>query len=96
MIKKIITIIKSRLIKPKEDKEIKRRREICSGCCYNSNNSRSLSNYKLFLASLSNFYSWLTDNSEEDVLGNCLKCSSCSIFYKTMMKEENCPDNKWN
>lgn len=96
MIKKIFTIIKSRLTKPKTDKEIERKRAICLGCEYNSNNLRKLSTYKLFLASLSDFYSWVTGNKEEDNLGNCTACEMCSVYYKSMFSEEKCPKNKWN
>lgn len=33
---------------------------------------------------------------KEDNLGNCTKCNSCSIFYKTREIEyEDCPDNRW-
>lgn len=96
MIQKIYIILKSRFTKPKESKEIKRRREICLGCEYNSNNISKLSTYKLFLASLSNFYSWITGNKDEDTLGNCEKCSSCSVYFKSMFKEEKCPLSKWD
>ena len=91
--KKIWTIIKSRFTKPKESKEIKRRREICLGCEYNSNNISKLSTYKSFLASLSTFYSWITGNKDEDTLGNCTACESCSVYYKTSY-EKDCPHPK--
>ena len=93
--KKIWTIIKSRFTKPKESKEIKRRREICLGCEYNSNNISKLSTYKSFLASLSTFYSWITGNKDEDTLGNCLACG-CSIFFKSGEKSEDCVKGKWD
>ena len=93
MIQKIWTIIKSRFTKPKESKEIKRRREICLGCEYNSNNISKLSTYKSFLASLSAFYSWITGNKDEDTLGNCTACS-CSIFFKSSEKYEDCVKGK--
>lgn len=96
-LKVIYTIIKSRLQKPKTDKEIERKRAICLGCEFNSNNLRKLSTYKLFLASLSDFYSWITGNKEEDNLGVCTACSSCSIFYKSQFELE-CPHpegDKW-
>ena len=94
MIQKIWTIIKSRFTKPKESKEIKRRREICLGCEYNSNNISKLSTYKSFLASLSAFYSWITGNKDEDTLGNCTACG-CSIFFKSLEPYEKCPKEKW-
>ena len=87
MIQNIWTIIKSRFTKPKESKEIKRRREICLGCEYNSNNISKLSTYKSFLASLSAFYSWITGNKDEDTLGNCGFCGF-SVDYKSLQEEE--------
>lgn len=98
MMKKIWTIIKSRLKKPKTDKEIERKRAICLGCEFNSNNLRKLSAYKLFLASLSDFYSWITGNKEEDNLGVCTVCL-CSLYYKTQTNSEKCEHpqgDKWN
>ena len=95
MIKKLITIIKSRFIKPKESEEVKRRREICSGCEYNSNNLRKLSTYKSFLTSLSNFYSYITGNKDDDVLGVCSACL-CSIYFKSQFMEEDCVKGRWN
>ena len=93
----IVTIIKSRFIKPKIDKEIERKRAICLGCEYNSNNLRRLSIFKSFLSSLSDFYSWITGNKKVDVLGNCTACKSCSIYYKSIW-ENICPHpegDKW-
>ena len=85
----IITIIKSRFIKPKIDKEIERKRAICLGCEYNSNNLRRLSIFKSFLSSLSDFYSWVTGNKKVDVLGVCNICS-CSLYFKTLFNSEKC------
>ena len=93
----IVTIIKSRFIKPKIDKEIERKRAICLGCEYNSNNLRRLSIFKSFLSSLSDFYSWITGNKKLDVLGICTACTGCSIYYKTIY-EKICPHpegDKW-
>lgn len=94
-IKKLILILKSRFTKPKTDKEIERKRAICSGCEFNSNNLSKPSVYKLFLILLSDFYSWITGNKKEDNLGNCNICT-CSIFYSTIYEsEEHCPKGKW-
>lgn len=87
---KLFTIIKSRFIKPKKDNEIERKRAICSGCKYNSNNSSKKFSYKIFLTSLSDFYSFITGNRKVDNLGNCLACTGCSIFYKTLYSSELC------
>lgn len=94
--KKLITIIKSRLTKPKTDKEIERKRAICASCEYNSKNMENISIYKKALKSLSDFYSRITGNADEDNLGNCTFCNSCSIFYKSLL-EDRCSDtmNKW-
>lgn len=92
----LFTIIKSRFIKPKEDNEIERKRAICSGCKYNSNNSRKKFSYKFFLTSLSDFYSFITGNRKVDNLGSCNSCG-CSVYYKSIY-EDVCPapeGDKW-
>lgn len=94
--KKLILIIKSRFTKTKIDKEVERKRAICLGCEFNSNNISKTSAYKLFLILLSDFYSWITGNRKEDNLGNCTKCSSCSVYYKSLYSSETCPLDKWN
>lgn len=91
--KKIITIIKSRLTKPRTDKEIERKRAICASCEYNTKNMEKISLYKRVLKSLSDFYSWVMNKKDEDNLGNCEACSSCSIFYKSIYETE-CPHPK--
>lgn len=83
----IAKIVKSRLTKPKKDKEIERKRAICLGCSFNSNNSRKKLSYKFFLILLSDFYSWFTGNSKVDNLGNCTICG-CSTFYSTIYENE--------
>ena len=93
MIQKIWTIIKSRFTKPKESKEIKRRREICLGCEYNSNNISKLSTYKSFLASLSAFYSWITGKEKTSVE---LKKALSNLYSKIAGKEEEDSLNECN
>jgi len=96
MIKRTTTIINSRFKKSNEKEEfIIYRRGVCSRCEFNSNNQSKVNPYKLFLKSLSDFYSWITFNSKKDNLGNCLACDSCSIYYKSIEVEEVCPENKW-
>lgn len=98
MLSKIKTIILSRFKKNKEENWVNKRRETCSGCEYNSINSGTKSKYKFFLATLSYFFSLITFRAKEDNLGNCTACSSCSIYFKTLEKEETCEHprgSKW-
>lgn len=96
--KKLITIITSRFTKPKEDKETERKRKICRSCEFNSLNSVKIKLSKRILIKMSDFYSWITGKKEEDNLGNCVFCSSCSIYYKILMSDqgENCEAGKWD
>lgn len=89
------TIILSRIKKPKEDKETARKREICRTCEYNSKNIEKIPLKKLLIKKLSDFYSYIMGRADEDNLGNCLACESCSVYYKTMFDSEECPKNKW-
>ena len=53
---------------------------------------------KLIYKKLSDFYSFICGKSEEDNLGNCVACESCSVYYKTQDEEEKCPHpqgNQW-
>ena len=52
---------------------------------------------KRILISLSDMLTYITViDIKEDTLGNCTKCDSCSIFYKSRELEyEDCPDNRW-
>lgn len=97
MLKKIKIILLSRLKKPKENKEVLRKRSICKGCEFNSLNMEKLPFKKLIVKKLSDFYSFIAGKSEEDNLGNCEACESCSLFYKTIY-EDHCPhpkEDKW-
>lgn len=98
LIKKLIIIIKSRLKKPKEDKEVLRKRSICKDCEFNSLNMEKLPFKKLIIKKLSNFYSFIAGKSEEDNLGNCTACESCSIYFKILMSDEgeDCIKGYWN
>lgn len=93
MLKKIKLIILSRIKKPKISKLVEYRREVCKNCEYNTLNLEHIPPIKLIIKKLSDFYSWITGNSDVDVLGNCGKCG-CSIFYKTRDEDE-CPEDKW-
>ncbi len=96
-LKKIRTIALSRIKKPKEDWTVEEKRKLCKVCEYNSLNVQKIPLFKLILKNLSDFLSWITNKAEEDNLGNCLACESCSIFYKTV-DEEHCPhpeEDKW-
>lgn len=93
---KLLRIIRSRFKKTKEEQWLLDRREACRVCPFNSKNVEKIPWRKKIVIKLSDFYSWVTGNSDEDNLGNCLKCSSCSVFYKTLEKEfESCPENRW-
>lgn len=96
--KTLIKIIKSRFTKPKTNKEIERKRSICKVCEFNSLNAEKIELKKELLKKLSDFYSWITGKAEEDNLGNCTFCSSCSIYYKILMSDEGetCEAGKWN
>lgn len=93
MLNKLKTIIFSRIKKPKEDEEVIRKRSICKKCEYNSINVEKIPFNKLILKKLSDFYSLIAGKKDEDSLGNCTACSSCSIFYKTLY-EYHCPHPK--
>jgi len=95
MWKTLKTIILSRLTKPKEDKEVLRKRKICKGCSYNSLNVEKIPLKKLIVIKVSDFYSWITDKGEDDILGNCTDCG-CSVYYKSQEELENCPKGYWD
>jgi protein-arginine kinase activator protein McsA len=95
MLAKIKTIILSRINKTKTEPWVEDRRHVCSLCPHNSKNVNSISSHKKILMYLSDFYSWITGNSEVDTLGNCLFCESCSIYYKTKTYVEDCGDGRW-
>ena len=97
LLKKIRIIISSRLKKTKTSGLVEYRREICKICEYNTLNLEYISPIKLVIKALSDFYSWITGNSEVDVLGNCSACEMCSIYYKSRDEEEcSHPDgDKW-
>jgi len=94
MLKKIIL---SRIKKPKEDEEILRKRGICKKCEFNSLNMEKIPFNKLFLKKLSDFYSFIMGKEDEDILGSCESCMSCSVYYKSIY-EDYCPHptgDKW-
>lgn len=96
MLSKLKTIIFSRIKKPTEDKEVLRKRSICKNCEYNSINVDKIPFNKLILKKLSDFYSFVAGKKDEDNLGNCISCESCSVYYKSLEDLEICPENKWN
>lgn len=95
MLKKLRIIILSRFKNKEEEEYIKKRRVTCLECESNSLNATSISMLNFFMTALSNFYSFITGNSKEDNLGNCLACEACSVYYKTAEDEESCPKGKW-
>lgn len=94
--KTIIKIIKSRFTKPKTDKEIERKKNICKNCEFNSLNAEKIEFKKKLLKKLSDFYSLIAGKKEEDNLGLCTVCG-CSVYYKILMSEdgEDCLKGKW-
>jgi len=94
---KLIRIIISRWKKHQENILVEKKREVCSKCEYNSLNVEFIPKRKSLLIKLSAFYSFICGKSDLDILGNCLACESCSVYYKTE-DEEHCPHptgDKW-
>jgi hypothetical protein len=94
-LKKILTIVKSRFKKNKEEAWVEDRRKICKGCEYNSKNVEKIGLTKKLTIKLSDFYSFITGKKEEDNLGSCLACEACSIYFKSNEELENCVLGKW-
>jgi hypothetical protein len=90
-----LIIIRSRFKKEVVTEKVRGRRLVCNTCPFNSKNSESIPWNKKAIIKLSDFYSWICGTLDQDNLGNCLACSSCSIYYKTMEDLEICPKNKW-
>ena len=88
-------IILSRIKKTKESEQVKDRRNICLSCQYNTKNQTKLSLRVRVVKLFSDLYSLVTGNIKKDILGNCTACEVCSIYYKTLETEENCPKEKW-
>ena len=89
-------IIKSRFKRSSNDIEVAKRREDCRKCPFNTLNMDKIPLKKQILKKLSLFFSWFTGNSDKDILGECTKCTSCSIYYKTEeLLYETCPEGKW-
>lgn len=93
MLSKIKTIPLSRIKHNKEEEWIKRRREICLKCEYNTLNGGILKGYRFFLATFSSLFSKLMGREKEDILGECSVCG-CSIYYKSESFED-CVKGKW-
>lgn len=87
-------ILRSRFLNISDDKEFERKKSICLKCEFNSKNTEKIILYKKILIRLSDFYSWITGNSDKDNLGNCLGCKSCSVYYK-LADNDKCPKNYW-
>lgn len=96
-LKKIKLIAFSRLKKVENETYIEERRKVCETCQFNSINAYNVSLWARILKWLSDFYSLITFNKDVDVLGSCLACQSCSIYYKSIetAKSETCPKGKW-
>ena len=90
-------ILMSRWRKEKPTDDIIKKRELCFNCEYNSLNMKKMPLNKKILKNLSDLYSFICGKLDEDNLGNCTACDSCSIFYKSL-DDEHCPHplgDKW-
>jgi len=85
----------SRLKKKNQEDYVIKRRRICAVCSWNTKNQETLSLKVRTIKALSDFYSWITGNAEEDNLGNCTACEICSIYYKSFEETEDCEKGKW-
>jgi len=94
LLKTIRIVAQSRLKKTKTSALVEYRREICKQCEYNTLNLERIPLRKRIIKKLSDFYSLITGNAEVDVLGNCSVCL-CSLYYKSLEDEEECPDGRW-
>jgi hypothetical protein len=87
-------ILKSRFTKDEKTQETERKKAICKKCEFNSLNADEIIFDKKLLKWLSDLLSRVTGNKDKDVLGNCLGCASCSVYYKILVGDL-CPKNKW-
>lgn len=90
-------ILMSRWKRGKLTEDVIKKRELCAKCEYNSLNMKKIPLKKKVMKELSDFYSLICGKLDEDSLGNCTACDSCSIFYKSL-DEEHCPHplgDKW-
>jgi hypothetical protein len=95
MVAKLRTIVMSRFRKQREEDWVKERRVTCLECENNSLNDTSSTLAHDFLAALSYFYSWITGRAkDEGTYGSCNICG-CDCFFKSLIKEEECPKGKW-
>lgn len=97
ILKKIKTILLSRIKDNKEEQWIRDRQMICLRCENNSINSSRFSVYRFFLTTLSTLLSFFTGRlKEEGSIGYCNICG-CDNYFKTSIEEEECSDNpiKW-
>jgi len=93
LLKKIKTIILSRILKPKTDQWVKDRRLICKSCPYNTLNMEKLT-YRIKIAKFfSDLYTFTTFNKKTE-LGVCSVCT-CDLYYKTETMIEYCEKGKW-
>ena len=93
LLKKIKTIILSRITKTKTEGWVKDRRKECKICPYNTLNMIKVPIKIKILKLLSDFYTFITFNQKTE-LGVCSKCG-CDIFYKSQEDNEYCEENKW-
>ena len=87
MLAKFWTIIKSRFKKETGEDWIIQRREVCLQCPHNSINSSEITLKQKVYKRLSDFYTWLTIDKNED-LGECI--CGCSVYYLSREPESEC------
>ena len=100
MIAKLLTIIKSRFKRQREEAWIKERRATCLECEYNSLNTTSTSLAHNFLATLSYFFSWIFGRADKDHKSGVCTICHCPIELKIVETdvEYACPhpdENQW-
>lgn len=97
LLKKIKTILLSRITKKQQTEWVEDRRKKCNSCPYNTLNieRKKLPLCVKIMMWLSDFYTFITLN-EKTKLGTCTHPNcGCDIFYKTLEITEKCPKKKW-
>lgn len=95
---KILRILNSRF--RKETDELTERLDICKNCPHNSLNANTGSFKLKTYKALSDVFSFLTRAKikNEDLKwseeAQCTKCG-CTLYYKAIEPQENCPIKKW-
>lgn len=91
----LYNIVLSRFKTDQNQKWVVDRRTICASCPFNSLNTEKISFKMKVMKFLSDALTWVTRADNEEI-GECVhpECG-CSVFMKTKIKDEECPENKW-